>query len=907
MSQQEQQSNIIIELNDSRDAKSFNQANLVHRLEFERAMRWIREQTNVAREETFSPKYNTITILGSRGSGKTTFMKSLIEQCDPQVKAVDIIDPTLIEEKGHPFLIILSEISRLVDEKIKKEDVYPGRKGYADKTSWENSLKKLAEGLPSLETIGSNYDHWQDAEYVMEKGLSRVGAARSLAQDFHNLLRKALGILGKKVFLIALDDIDVDFLKGWPVLETLRKYLATPLVITLLSGDLRLYSQAIRKHQWKNFGKALLKNEGEGLELMGKYESLVTEMEGQYMQKVLPPSTRIHLTTLQEKRLKPGGIGHIKVASTEASMPNASAGAKAIEELYRGYLKKLGIQNRSQQEPYLSFLLGLPLRSQIRLLTALSEQDASEVESWTDVFLSELYALQIDIDLLRSTPIYTSMVMLLFLQKQRILTRSYQFQPTLQDPIINTGLFALSSTFSIYSRENPFLFFDYLIRIGLPYSISKGNLLSKMGTGQKTSEADEIQNLIDYAMLTQERGLTNSTGDIIAYVQGYSRRPEPMGILPLFALASVSKRNQESSKNRIDKVLEKESALLTALAYLPLSVSVSPWKQESSLSASFYRLLAAIGELLKEASLLRISHSQEDSSQDAEGAEEKLYRILLDLGQLRSYTMPAEPQNASRDVAPYMEEGNQKESDRTEEDTSFMKAMLAWIKVAPQTPLSPHLLGQISVRLQRGVAYIAEEKHLNLGEAMHRYIVLFFNAVLVEFVQEESLAGAPKLNLNNAISGDGMLTENLKQIADKLPVFPRWLLACPIFHFFLSRKLFNEAINQYVSQEIPGTLSRYESLEKVDIKREKGSSTKGRSNEPVTYVGDEVVIDMTNGKQVKRNRAQVYLRTQFHSITITDLDSIKSIPGVDWGKVYVQQKHKEDYLKFHQERMGQES
>lgn len=639
---------------------------------------------------------------------------------------------------------------------------------------------------------------------------------------------------------------------------------------------------------------------------MGKYESLVTEMEGQYMQKVLPPSTRIHLTTLQEKRLKPGGIGHIQVASIEASMPNASAGAKAIEELYRGYLVNLGIKNRSQQEPYLSFLLGLPLRSQIRLLTALSEQDASEVESWTDVFLSELYALQVDIDLLRSTPIYTSMVMLLFLQKQRILTRSYQFQPTLQDSIINTGLFALSSTFSIYSRENPFLFFDYLVRIGLPYSISKGNLLSKMGAGQKTSEVDGIQNLIDYAMLTQERGLTNSTGDIIAYVQGYSNTPDSMGILPLFALASVRKQSGESSKNRIDKVLENESALLTALAYLPLSVSVTPWKQESSLSASFYRLLAAIVELLKEASPLRISHSQEDSSQDAGGAEGKLYKLLLDLGQLRSYTMPAEPQNASRDTAPYMEEGSQKGNDRTETDTAFIDAMLSWIKKAPQTPFSPHLLGQISVRLQRGIAYIAEEKYLNLGEAMHRYIVLFFNAVLVEFVQEENQASGSKLNPNNAISSDDVLTKNLNGLAGDLPEFPKWLLACPILQAFLSEELCNKLSQQYTNQESLRIRSLYGLLEQVEINWKKGASTKRRSNEPVSYVGDAAVIDMTNATQISRNSEQVYLRTKAQSVTITDLDSIKSIPDVDWGKAFVQ-KHKQDYLKFHQERMEQES
>jgi len=300
---------IVIDLQDSSNAKGYKTGNLVHQREFSRAKELIEKR--LARASSFKhenepTRYNdTISILGSRGSGKTSFLFSLRDEFRKNSKAEVLkpIDPTLIEEKGHIFLTIISLIKESVYNKINLSDVTPNDSAYQKKKEWEDKLRKLADGLPSMDGIGSglNDSSWQDAEYIMDKGLKSVKAATNLEVDFNDLVNYALEILKKDAFIIILDDIDVDFRKGWPVLETIRKYLTSPQIIVLLSGDLKLYSKAIRKQQWKNFGKALLKNEAEGQNKMDGYNELVTEMESQYMQKVIKPENRIHLKTLLEK------------------------------------------------------------------------------------------------------------------------------------------------------------------------------------------------------------------------------------------------------------------------------------------------------------------------------------------------------------------------------------------------------------------------------------------------------------------------------------------------------------------------------------------------------------------------------------------------------------------------------
>lgn len=98
----------------------------------------------------------------------------------------------------------------------------------------------MAFGIPSMDVIPAQYDGWQDPEFVMDKGMQGVAAAKHLEENFREVVKSSSKILEKKCFLLVLDDIDIDFRKGWPVLEVVRKYLTSSSIITLISGDLQL-------------------------------------------------------------------------------------------------------------------------------------------------------------------------------------------------------------------------------------------------------------------------------------------------------------------------------------------------------------------------------------------------------------------------------------------------------------------------------------------------------------------------------------------------------------------------------------------------------------------------------------------------------------------------------------------
>ena len=893
-----------IVLNESHTAKSFSEGNIIHETEMERAQAWIDSQLaevdRLGRNLPYSAEVQarTITILGSRGSGKTSFMRSLMARYQEEgVQIIQLIDPTLIEEKGHPFLIILSELNRLVRAQLDKEDNVSRRPTASREACWEKALEKLAEGLPSLEPIGTSYAQWEDAEYVMEKGLSRVASARGLAENFHALLGLALDILDKRAFLIALDDIDIDFLKGWPVLETLRRYLQTPLLITLLSGDLRLYSKAIRKQQWKNFGKALLKNEAEGLERMADYDALVTDMEGQYLQKVIPSLYRIHLGSLQEKRQRPGGIGGIKVSSGEENEQQA----EPIETLYRKQLVRLGIRNHSSQEPYLSFLLSLPLRTQIRLLSALENPGRYGGETpWLDILLSELYVLRVDVDLIRSAPASLLQEMLRYLQRYELLEQAYLFQPSLQSAKYDAGLFALSTTYAQYSSQAPYLFFEYLIRIGLPYQLDAIRILSDARASFRGYRYFSLDTLMDYA-LAPNQNLTDACGSITAYLYaldegaGTSRAAEAFrngfGVLGLKGLARISRRREVENIDRIDHVLREVDPYIRNVAYLPVTISRGQGKQGSNPSASFYRLLAAIGELLKRYKLELEGQTDVD---EAVGIQ-FITSWLQERGALSSYTIPdlwdarsvqARPEN--RD-----EEGRENEEDEaaggpvTGQAQVLLTALYRWLRDRPRDLVfPPHLVGRIVSRLQRGQRDIPRT---NLGEWMHRYVVLFFNAVLVEAnVEEASPVG---LNKNNATGGDKIFLDNLWKYPNKaaIPELARWIFRCPLLSVFLDPNAVLSLQDRTPIASEHRVL--FNKLSEVLPLGEGPINTEEVAGGAIAPQVEEGLINMTNGEVLWPNMDTLFSRLEREGIRLVPPEfntspDLERLPFVDWGGAF---------------------
>ena len=268
-----------------------------------------------------------------------------------------LIDPTLMEEKAHIFLLIISMINDGVKKVIEQGTCEPGGKAYRQRMDWTACMKKLAKGLPSLDKVGKDYNNtsWQDDEFIMQKGLDDIMAAYQLEENFHKMVDMALDILGKKAFVVAFDDIDINMEKGWRVLETIRKYLTTPKIVCLLSGNMYLYNLNVRGQQWQQFGSRLLSSEKSR-----DYYSLVNQLENQYMLKVFKAENRLHLYSLSYS---------IRLHDMDYQVKGTVKKKEIkINEAYKQVLTKFGICSAASQKVFADYLMGLSIRSQINYL-----------------------------------------------------------------------------------------------------------------------------------------------------------------------------------------------------------------------------------------------------------------------------------------------------------------------------------------------------------------------------------------------------------------------------------------------------------------------------------------------------------------------------------------------------------
>jgi|GEM_PF-5703496 len=260
---------------------------------------------------TYPRPHRAILVEGGRGSGKTTFLlthlQSLAGKCATgdllalpaewqkiasQVHVLPMVDPTLIEAKDNIIIIIIQMIEAAIDAMNNRQDDATER--------LDKAREELAEGLNLLDGIGSDRpygEQWQGAAWVMSEGLRKARKGRNFELKFNLYLEAALSIFKKDAFILAFDDVDTNFKHGYLILETLRKYLTSPKLIIILSGDLDLYGRLIRKHIYETFGDKILRHDAGITQGQGIKEA-VRELEEQYLLKVLPPKNRISMLPL---------------------------------------------------------------------------------------------------------------------------------------------------------------------------------------------------------------------------------------------------------------------------------------------------------------------------------------------------------------------------------------------------------------------------------------------------------------------------------------------------------------------------------------------------------------------------------------------------------------------------------
>lgn len=398
---------LVIDLSKSEMERLKNPADLLQKDAFSRLTNLVQHQLCSIPKESFSdfketelsyPRpHNAVLIEGGRGSGKTTFLLTALQRLNkaddevagliaPKLHVLPMIDPTLIETKENIIIVILSMIEAATAQ-------VPDNYDQLDKAK-----QALAEGLGLLDGIGLNSAYgseWEDANWIMSRGLNKAMKGRLFERKLGAYIEAALRLLKKEAFVLAFDDVDTNFAHGYTILETIRKYLTSPRLVLLLSGDLDLYGRLLRRSIYDAFGDKVLKQDP-GIVGSGKQNvaNAVLELEEQYLLKIVPPQNRISMLPL-------GGIMQSRHDDVQLVL-NSSGETHVLKRWSSQRVwEQLAEENNTRHHPFFDFVAMEHLRLVISYLRALAvENKQQRRKAVLTVFEARLRTMDVPTDLI---------------------------------------------------------------------------------------------------------------------------------------------------------------------------------------------------------------------------------------------------------------------------------------------------------------------------------------------------------------------------------------------------------------------------------------------------------------------------------------------------------------------------
>lgn len=749
---------------DYSDAAPYDEQSLIHRSKMRQIMRmWDQLYDNaieVGENTDFHRFHSTSEVFASRGAGKTTFLLSFLYRIKRD-KGKDIlclspIDPSLIETKQHPFINILAAIQECVENALN-ENYYSVRdKRFEEQKKHADCYNDLLKALPFIDGIGKDnvYDGWDDEEFISIQGMNKAKAFNNLEERFHIYIRETLKLLDKKCIVIPFDDIDTDFKKGFEILEVLRKYITSGQIITILTGDLELYSKLVRKANWKCFDDDFLKKE---MEYAGhrkeEFAEMIDQLENQYLIKLLKPEYRIHLKTIREYLEEDD-------YSLEVIYTDTKKG-KAIVKCYKDLLNRIGISSGNERinTEICHFLLGLSLRGQVRILTLLNFNSAQKEKMDITTGLLNVFANDINQKaantklLINGTPVYT-IEMLKFLIHANALYTGSNFLPETNDDILNKALFAVGTKFNQLVRKNRFLIFDYWIRLSYIEVLSER-------LGGKLSDRSMVRDLLEFSQLNANINLLKSVGLAQAFCNSKLNRNKQENVETMAGTIFIG--------NNAPVLLSESNQVLSMLPML----GTIDTRQHENVFLSVYRLLAIIRETL--------FYSKNNGS---DSLEEMLSKEAPYSNFLQPFFL--DPVSRKEGLANW----NDVTIDIKEDDlwTTIIRKLKEW-SADMSVEVSTSLLYHIFIRFYNTMLQIDEDdKYRSAGMKFNAYIVALLNAALVEEMAEY---GIPNMNFNVIGDIETIYIHNRKAASSKMTIngktdFYKWLSECPLLEIFLN-------------------------------------------------------------------------------------------------------------------------
>ena len=529
---------LLIDLTNARQATALDASSILHRMQIEAFLERVSEV--VGRVEGFSEKlkqggdgrtrsvsyeryHDVITLHGKRGSGKTTFLLSALELLQNSAKrrlafperfikdkndndnsdddglnglcVLEILDPTLFGLHEHLLLSLMAKIAFEVRSAVKNSErnLCGGHNAHCNLEEWENHLRQFATALKHMGETRDDLDtplskekvEWEDSQFIFEQNMENAQRSFGLEREFHKFLNESLQLIGKRAFVLALDDIDTRPQIGWHVLEVLRRYFTSPQLVVVLSGDMDLFKTIIEKQQLKIFDL----NFASDTEVRKEFKSRVDGLTEQYLLKILRTPSRINLGSFQAAlqqwtRIKPDATQ--KIGKCGEYME--------LERLLKCVFYPLLACNRGvEQRLFKQTLFANPARTVTQILDVLWRVSAKRpgnlsvsgeslnklnerltpaecepvVERMREVFLVSLQNMGIErpydfVEALQASHGISLIMKCLF--EHGHITSGLDLLPTHQDSDVNNALLALTAELTQAMRANPAVLLGYALK-----------------------------------------------------------------------------------------------------------------------------------------------------------------------------------------------------------------------------------------------------------------------------------------------------------------------------------------------------------------------------------------------------------------------------------------------------------
>ncbi|MEO5330441.1 MAG: KAP family NTPase [Magnetococcus sp. YQC-5] len=819
--------------------------------------------------------HDTIMISGPRGSGKTTFILSILhiikqEKEYVHIEPLNIIDPTLLDRKGYAFSHIISLICNKVNQYIKQPELtktcisekresreFSQRGEYRD---WKSAFTRLAQGLSAMDMNEQQLDQFQtqnalDPLQNMEKAIKDAQSSIDLTYDFYCFVHLSLKLIGKKAFIIAFDDIDTHCKSGWPLLEVIRKYLTTPQIISIISGDINLYSIMVRQEQLKNFNSELIKFDcadacpKEQNKTGHKYVEILNNLEKEYVLKVLKPERRIDLKTLKESLI----FFLIKIYFGKEKL--------TIQEYLKNlFVEVFYINNNNDQKSFQNHFFKESVRLNLNLLRISTEflnNPADEVNLVTfhnrliDLFFVPLYQGGFKPHDLKN-PDHKKLleILVLGLIQNNTLTRGIRLKPDFNDPDTDSQMIAIGVILAHLMKHHPELYFEYFIKVGLTQAIN--SMLS-----EEKNTPFNIHDYVKYIGIEHREFTINIARSAMIYIYLIlSKKTVQKGIVSLM-LPSRGKKGQKliwntknikqltnlyeipfglpladltnwitnsctqkhaksffikitsrDSKlidnkaayfNRIDDLYEGIDSWHKYFVYCPLTTSKD--RNDSRIALfSVFPLIATIGAFVYFSDTPASENNEHFSLLTTAKWISSIINIAppTTLESAKSYGTEIEESESESDTKTESETESESDVTSHQDDSEgkiFFDALKKWCSQPIVKGVPVMLLARSWIRFLQSLDNQEDRfksEDLYLGNILHRQIIAFLNSILIE----EAISYSINLDFDNAITSDYNFYKNIRMILSQPKKYTHELKGkVPFFYWLASCPLWGLYIN----------------------------------------------------------------------------------------------------------------